>query len=110
MLTLRKILGCICLAETLLVGGCCGELRPSVEEVQEWVAKELPPGSSEADVRAFGARRDFTYARMSPGFGQVFRAISGCDWKKPVVQVEIDFDESNQVSSTHVRAFSVGLP
>jgi hypothetical protein len=93
-----------------LMPGCCGRLNPTTDQVQLWVNQELPPGTSEADVKDFSARHQFQYERDTPAYAQAYRRVEGCDWKKPVVQVEVTYDENNQVKSTNVRSFSVGLP
>jgi hypothetical protein len=90
--------------------GCCHSLSPSPKEVQTWVDRELPVGSSEADVQRFSESHHFRYERDSASYGQAYRPMDGCDWKKPTVQVEVTYDETGRVRSAVTRSFSAGLP
>ncbi|MDB5303355.1 MAG: hypothetical protein JWM97_904 [Phycisphaerales bacterium] len=95
------------LVATVSLGGCCGDLNPSPKQVEAWVSQEMPIGSSEDAVKRFSERHQFRYERDSADYGQAYRAVDGCDWKKPVIQVEVTYDEHNQVKSADVRGFSM---
>jgi hypothetical protein len=95
---------------TVPAGGCCGPLRPSPEQVQAWVDRELPAGSSRAAAGEFSALHQFSFVRGSDGSESLYRKIEGCDWKKPVVRVRVTYDRNDRIDSTAVDAAALGMP
>jgi hypothetical protein len=89
---------------------CCPPIRPTPNEVHTWVRKELPPGTPESDVMRFCEVHAFGYPSIrDPGstYVQAVRRVGGCESTKPVVMIEIRYDEFHRVKSADVRGGSM---
>jgi hypothetical protein len=40
----------------------------------------------------------------------MYRKMGGCDWKKPMVGVDVTYDREGRVLSTTVDAAALGMP
>jgi hypothetical protein len=100
----------------LLLAGtlCCGccNVTPDKQQIEAWVRKELPSGSSETEVKKFSAAHHFSYERneKDKSYAQAYRSLDGCDWAKPVGQIEMTYDNNDRLVEATVRVFSIGLP
>jgi hypothetical protein len=82
-----------------LCGGCCS--RPGLEQTREWVRHEIPPGSSEEDVRRFSQVHGFEYRRTREAEGWAIHP--GCGWIREDMLVLVRYGDDGEVSSTNVN-------
>ena len=90
-----------------LCSGCCGLFaHPSVAQVQQWAAKELPPGSIVADVKQFCGRHRFEYEGPAAGGHYLIATctIDTCMWiYAAYIEMDVYLDEDDRVKSVNAR-------
>lgn len=96
----------LALALALELIGCCAPVSPTTEQVKAWVAMDLPAGSSESQVQRFCAAHGFDYS-SGPDWGNAHRKAGGCEATRPVVWMEIAYDNERRVKSIDVYGGSM---
>ena len=94
-----------------LCGGCCGLVVSSnVAQVQQWAAKELPPGSTKPQVKEFCARHGFDYFeptepdRPAQRYLGGWRVIDTCLWiHATTIEIHFHLDDADRETSVSVR-------
>lgn len=79
--------------------GCC--TRPGEEQIRQWAKNEIPPGSSEEDVRRFCQVHGFQYHPGNPGEG--WALSPGCGLVPEHVDTFVKYDESGRVETTETH-------
>ena len=88
-------------------GYCFTPVSPTVEQTEEWIAQELPPGSSEQDVQRFCERHGFGYATLTTTLARGQRRAGGCESTRPMTFVDVTYDDARRVKK--VRAWGASL-
>src|SRR6478672_5953035 len=95
-------------AISALLAGCCPPVHPNPDEVQAWIARELPKASSADDVRQFAQSHDFTYDYSTQTSAQLSRGVEGgCPGALPVVIINVEYDKEDHVKS--VKAWGASM-
>ena len=81
--------------------GCCS--RPGLEQVRAWVKSDIPPGSSEEDVRRFCQAHRLEYAPGNPG--EAWANAPGCLLADDI-NVYIKYDDARRVERAAVELFN----
>ncbi|HEX4794332.1 MAG TPA: hypothetical protein VH370_11100 [Humisphaera sp.] len=90
-------------AISAVLSGCCPPTNPNTNEVQAWVASELPKASSAEDVRRFAQSHAFSYDYSTETSAQLSREVNGgCPGSRPVVIINVEFDRQDHVKSLKV--------
>jgi hypothetical protein len=92
----------------LCANGCCS--FPGVEQVQRWVATELPAGSTEDDVRRFSRAHGFEYRELEAGSNAgmaEWKPRGVCYWLVPTVDVRVSYDGARRVRATQVGSQAI---
>jgi hypothetical protein len=102
---LKTWLNCVFIA-ALFCGGCC-IVRPGQDQIEAWIGKELPPGSSETEVRSFCRRHAFAYQSFpeTKTVAELWRPLEGCEWEKPVCRIWIGYDDKGRLIEAKAEVF-----
>jgi len=83
------------------LAGCCAP-HPTLNTVRSWAHDDLPVGTSHEQVLRFCSTHGFSYFEIDPHAATATRNVEGCDWKKPVIWMDISFDDNRRVRSVQV--------